>query len=85
MQIYVSYPFAENVRPVKELKAFDKQNIRKGETKKFEFSVPVKALGYYNRKLDYIVDEGEVILMAGTSSKSYIECKVTIRNGGVQN
>lgn len=85
VQIYVSYPFAENVRPVKELKAFDKQNIRKGETKKFEFSVPVETLGYYNRKLDYIVDEGEVILMAGTSSKSYIECNVTIRNGGVQN
>ena len=85
VQIYASYPFAENVRPVKELKAFDKQNILKGEIKEFSFSIPVRDLGYYNRKLDYRVDGGEVILMAGASSESYIKCRITVENGGVQN
>lgn len=49
-QIYSSQPRASVLRPQKELKAFEKIQLKAGETKTVEIAVNVKDLAFYNDK-----------------------------------
>ncbi len=78
VQLYITDCYAKEVRPVIELKGFDKKMIRKGETVRFNFEIPVEKLGYYDRKLNYCVEPGEFELHAGGNSVEYITEKFCV-------
>lgn len=69
---------SERVRPVKQLKAFDKISLAPGEEKTVRFTVPVKELGYYDRRMNYIVEPGEFIFFVGGSSVDCLETHVVL-------
>jgi beta-glucosidase len=51
-------------RPVKELKFFQKQFIRKGETKVFRFQIdPKRDLGFVNARGEKFVEEGDYYII----------------------
>ena len=70
VQLYIGDPVSTVVRPVKELKAFDKIHLVAGETKKVTLNVDIKEMGYYNVLLrDWVTEPGEYIVYVGASSR----------------
>jgi beta-glucosidase len=57
------------VRPIKELKDFEKVKLAVGETKTITFTIDKSKLSFYNDKLEYITEAGEFDLMIGSSSE----------------
>ena len=69
VQLYVADKVASMVRPVKELKGFQKVFIPKGQTKRIDFTLNVHDLGFWNNSMQYIVEPGSFEIMVGTNSK----------------
>jgi beta-glucosidase len=68
VQLYVRDRVGNVTRPVKELKGFRKVNIKKGETVKVSFPLPLSDLSYYHEDMSYDYDPGEFELFIGPDS-----------------
>jgi beta-glucosidase len=59
-------------RPIKELKGFKKKFLKKGETKKVEFSIEANNLKFYNNQLEFVNEQGEFeLFIAGSSDHKF--------------
>ena len=80
VQVYTSQTKASVIRPVKELKAFNKVFLKAGETKTVELQVKVKDLAFFNEAThDWTVEPGEFVLYNAASSadvKSAVKIQV---------
>ncbi|MFN3794501.1 MAG: beta-glucosidase BglX [Chitinophagaceae bacterium] len=68
VQLYLRDVTASVVRPVKELKGFQKIFLKAGETKEVVFQVKTDDLRFYNQTVQHIWEPGEFHVMVGTSS-----------------
>ncbi|MGY5957332.1 glycoside hydrolase family 3 N-terminal domain-containing protein [Kosakonia sp. BK9b] len=68
VQLYVRDHIASLVRPVKELKAFQRVALAPGETATLTFTLPVDMLNFTRRDGRRIVEPGEFTLQIGASS-----------------
>jgi len=68
VQIYLHDLVASIVRPVKELKDFQKIMLKQGESKTLHFSIDNQKLSFYNNKLEWTSEPGQFKLMIGSSS-----------------
>lgn len=68
VQIYVRDKVASMVRPVQELKAFQRVELSPGESATLTFTLPVDMLNFTRRDGKRIVEPGEFELRAGASS-----------------
>ncbi len=68
VQLYVRDNVASMVRPVKELKAFQRVELIPNQSATLTFHVPVDMLNFTDRNGKRIVEPGEFTLMAGSSS-----------------
>ncbi len=68
VQVYVQDKAGSVTRPVKELKAFQRIFLKKGESRRVSFSVPVSELAFWGYDMKYGVDPGDFTLWVGTSS-----------------
>jgi beta-glucosidase len=64
------------VRPVKELKHFEKILLKAGETKTVRFNITTNDLKFYNSKLEHQWESGEFDIMVGTNSRDVQQAKV---------
>jgi beta-glucosidase len=63
------------IRPVKELKGFEKVALEPGEEKIVKFTLGKRAFAYYNEQLkDWYVESGTFEILVGKSS-AVIECR----------
>jgi beta-glucosidase len=76
VQLYLRDKVASVVRPIMELKDFQKISLNPRETKTVTFIIDNQKLSFYNQKLDYISEPGNFELMIGSSSND-IRCKDT--------
>jgi beta-glucosidase len=76
VQLYLRDKAASVVRPIMELKDFQKISLNPRETKTVTFIIDNQKLSFYNQKLDYISEPGNFELMIGSSSND-IRCKDT--------
>lgn len=72
IQLYAHRDYAQVVTPVKELKAFKKIFLKKGETKNVNLEIPVSDLVFYNNEGNPTSLKGEYDLMIGNSSVNII-------------
>lgn len=75
VQLYVA-PVGERrqMRPVKELKGFQKIFLEPGETRTVTFELDKRSFAYYNKELgDWYVESGEFDLLAGSSSVNILQ------------
>lgn len=78
VQVYVNDPVSTAVRPEKELKAFQKVFVKKGEAAKVEIEIPVADLGYYNVCThQWVTEPGLYRVLVGSSSVD-IRCVLTV-------
>lgn len=69
VQLYISDLKSSVLRPVKELKGFDKIKLEPGETKTVEFTIDSKALSFYNEnKQQWEAEPGFFEAIIGASS-----------------
>ncbi|ROH99587.1 glycoside hydrolase family 3 N-terminal domain-containing protein [Chryseobacterium daecheongense] len=69
VQLYIRDLFGKVVRPVKELKGFQKVFIKKGETQTITFKLSPEDLKFYDDALNFDWESGEFDIMVGTSSQ----------------
>ncbi len=68
IQLYIRDKFASVVRPIKELKKFQKEMIKGGKSKHFIFELTRNDFTFINDNLGSTFEEGEFQIMVGTSS-----------------
>jgi beta-glucosidase len=73
VQLYIQDLFGSVVRPVKELKGFQKIFLKKGESKQVSFTIDVDKLKFYNDELKYIYEPGDFKVYIGSNSQDVKE------------
>ncbi len=77
VQLYIRDMLATIMRPLRELKAFNKVLIEKGTKKTVEFEIGFDELGYYDDKGNYTIEEGKFEIYIGsdclTTNKTTIQ------------
>ncbi|MBS7229974.1 glycoside hydrolase family 3 C-terminal domain-containing protein [Flavobacterium psychroterrae] len=68
VQLYLKDKFGSVVRPILELRDFQKVKLNAGESKTIEFTIDKQKLSFYNDKLEFIAEAGDFEVMIGTSS-----------------
>jgi len=69
VQLYIRQEYCSILRPVKELRAFKKVNIKAGETEQITLKLKMRDCGYYNNKGKYLLETGKFFIMVGSSSE----------------
>jgi beta-glucosidase len=69
LQVYVRDPVATVTRPVLELKAFTRVHMPAGATRQVVFRIPIAQLGFYDARLNYVVEPGALEFHVGNSSR----------------
>ncbi len=78
VQLYVGDRESSVIRPLKELKGFEKVALNPGETKRVSFTLGKRAFAYYNTEInDWHVETGEFDILIGKSSRDIL-CKKTV-------
>jgi len=67
-QFYLKDKFGSVVRPVLELRDFQKVKLNAGESKTIEFTIDKEKLSFYNNKLEWVAEPGDFEVMIGASS-----------------
>jgi beta-glucosidase len=68
VQLYIRDEYAEAVRPVRELKGFQRVHLQAGERKTVSFTLDEKALSYYHIDGEFTADSGEFTIYVGKDS-----------------
>ncbi|MEG2100059.1 MAG: beta-glucosidase BglX [Flavobacterium sp.] len=68
VQLYLKDKFGSVVRPVLELRDFQKVKLNAGESKTIEFTIDKEKLSFYNDKLEWTAESGDFEVMIGASS-----------------
>ncbi|MGG9962643.1 beta-glucosidase BglX [Ferruginibacter sp. SUN106] len=68
VQLYIRDMFGSVVRPVKELKGFQKIFLQKGASKEVKFIISTNDLKFYNNELKYDWEAGDFQIMIGSNA-----------------
>ena len=68
VQLYLRDVVSSVVRPLKELKGFQKIVLKPGEQRRVSFTIDRELLSFFNSKLKWGAEAGEFKLMVGSAS-----------------
>jgi beta-glucosidase len=69
VQLYINDTYSSVTTPVKELKGFQRVDLKPGEKKRVLFEVPYERLALVNEDLETVVEPGAFEVMVGGSSR----------------
>ena len=69
-QLYIRDCYSSVTRPVKELKGFERVELKAGESKTVTFTITPKHLQFYDIDMKRVVEPGEFEVMVGASSRN---------------
>lgn len=78
VQCYVQDTAAKRVRPVRQLKGFEKVSLRAGETKTVDFVIPFAELSYYDWNMEEVPCEGTLKVYVGGDSRAELTQEIRI-------
>jgi len=80
VQLYLRDMVSSVVRPLKELKGFQKVQLKPGETRRVNFTIDRDTLSFFNSKLAWGAEAGDFKLMVGSASDDIrLESTLTLR------
>lgn len=79
VQLYIRDIYASVVRPVKELKGFERIMLKAGESRKVEFEITPDLLKFYNSNLDFVLEPGDFDIMVGGNSRDVKTARLTVK------
>ena len=77
VQLYIRDLVGRVVRPVRELKGFEKVHLNPSQTKEIVFTITPEMLSFYDDQLVWDWDAGEFEIMVGTDSTTQNKAKIT--------
>lgn len=78
VQLYTHQKVGSRVRPVNQLRAFEKIHLEAGEKKTVAFCIDKHDLGYYNNVMNYVVDAGEYDISVGGNSRDLMTSTIVL-------
>ncbi len=78
VQMYIRDRVSSVTRPIKELKGFERVELRPGETKAVTFEITPDRLAFYDINMKYVVEPGEFDIMVGNSSRDQDLTKISL-------
>lgn len=78
VQLYICDRAASIIRPLKELKGFQKVFIKAGQSVKVDFQITSDLLKFYNSDLEYVCEPGDFDVMIGCNSVELKSAKFTL-------
>ena len=82
LQVYVGSHNCSVVRPVKELKAYRRVSLKRGEERRVTLTLDLDAFSYYDGDLVFGLHDGAHTLLLGTSSEDVrFTFEVSVRDG----
>jgi beta-glucosidase len=80
VQLYLRDMVSSVVRPLKELKGFQKVHLKPGETRRISFTIDRDTLSFFNSQLAWGAEAGDFKLMVGSASDDIrLESTLTLR------
>lgn len=79
VQLYISDLVASIVRPHKELKGFQKIDLKPGEEKEVQFKITHAELSFWNKNMKFVAESGAFLVMTGTDSETLQEAKFWLK------
>lgn len=79
VQLYIRDMVASITRPVKELKAFKKIFLAKGDEAAIQFSITVEDLKFINSYIDYVAEPGDFKVLIGPNSEKLKEADFALK------
>jgi len=76
VQLYIRDLVGSVTRPVKELKGFQKIDLKAGESRKVTFTITPEDLKFYNNDLKYDWEPGDFTIMLGGNSRDVLSANV---------
>lgn len=73
VQLYLEDPWAEVVRPLKQLIGYTKVDLDAGESRRITFEVHADRMSFTGTDLQRVVEPGEILLSAGHSSEDRLD------------
>lgn len=73
VQLYIRDLVGSVTRPVKELKGFQKIELKAGESRKVSFTISAETLKFYNYDLKYVAEPGDFKVFIGGNSRDVKE------------
>ena len=78
VQLYIHDIYASVMRPVKELKGFERISLKAGENRDVVFTIDAEMLKFYNSDLQYVAEPGDFEVMVGGNSRDVQRLKFTL-------
>jgi beta-glucosidase len=79
VQLYIRDIAASRVRPVKELKAFKRIDLKAGEAKTVTFGMNARDLGFYDEEGNWLLEPGAFKVFVGPNARDTKEADLTLR------
>ncbi len=79
VQLYVRDLFGNVTRPIKELKGFNKVDLKAGESKVVSFTLNSDDLAFYNLDMSFKAEAGEFKIFVGTNSRDVLETSFVLK------
>ena len=79
VQLYIQDPKAKYARPVKELRAYKKVLLKKGDSKQISFSLNPSDLGYYSPDGEFLIESGTYHIFVGKNSVEVQKISFTLK------
>jgi beta-glucosidase len=77
-QLYIRDVVAQPIRPVKELKDFQKNSFKAGESKTLTFELPASKLGFYDENGNELLQKGAFKIFVGKNSREVLEANLEL-------
>lgn len=78
VQLYLQDIVASIVRPVRELKAFEKVHLKPGESREVTFTLDARDLSFYNQDLELVAEPGLFHIYIGGNSQATQKASFTL-------
>ncbi len=79
VQLYIRDVVSNRIRPVKELKGFQKVSLQPGEKKNLKFTLTTKDLSYYDENGKLQIEPGVFKIFVGGNSRDVLETTLTMK------
>lgn len=79
VQLYVQDVSATLVRPVKELKDFEKVRLASGEKTEIRFELSKKDMGFFDNQRNYRLEDGLFRIFVGSNSRECISHEINVK------
>ena len=79
VQLYIRDLVASSVRPVRELKSFQRVTLKPKESKRVTFTLRSSDLAFYNQKLEHVVEPGEFHVWIAPNAELGMQTEFSVR------